>query len=79
MPYTAPCAGIVSLFNAKSASYPAITISVNNKTQTVFSPGNSGAWNLSGYVIVDKNDVVTCNHFTATPDFSYFVPMKGAN
>lgn len=79
VPYTAPCAGIVSLFNAKSASYPAITISVNNKTQTVFSPGNNGAWNLSGYVIVDKNDVVTSNYFHADADFCYFVPMKGAN
>ena len=79
VPYTAPCAGIVSLFNAKSASYPTINISVNGKQQTLFNPGNNGAWNLSGYVIVDKNDVVTSNYFMKTPDFSYFVPMKGAN
>lgn len=79
VPYTAPCAGIVSLYSASSGSYQGNSISVNGKQQTLFNPGLNGAWNLSGYVIVDKNDVVTCNYFSETPDFSYFVPMKGAN
>lgn len=79
VPYTAPCAGIVSLFNASAGSFTGNSISVNGKQQILFNAGNNGAWNLSGYVIVDKNDVVTCSHFSETPDFDYFVPMKGAN
>lgn len=79
VPYTAPCAGIVSLYNASMKEFPGNSISVNGKEQTYFNPGNYGTWNLSGYVIVDKNDVVTCSYFMQESEFNYFVPMKGAN